>query len=402
MTMTTHSTSNIYRRTFMRRLLWIIMGFTLICIVYHGMRHEYEIVLLKCMLFVGCVLLLYFYQKMQLRTVIMTTMFLGYGVVFLSMLYNASLFVWLLTIPAFSFALLQKNHALYADICGGFLLLLGFWGNTQVSGYDFSWDACVNGAAAYAMLSYACLVFHGVLLRYRENLARSEAERRQLQATRNLSAGVAHLINNQMTPIVGYASILKDEDGRDVAILQKIQESAMKTSQHANDLLAYAKQTVVDIRDKVHLGTWLEQIIPCFTVPEAVALDLYCDSGLPDISINANQIKDHVVQHIIQNAIESNPRSLIDIRVQMTHMDDHPVLDEGDYIHLQVRDDGDGMDADVLEQAFQPFYTTKFLGRGMGLAAAQGAVHLHGGDIMLESTRHQGTTCHVWLPIESR
>jgi len=67
---------------------------------------------------------------------------------------------------------------------------------------------------------------------------------------------------------------------------------------------------------------------------------------------------------------------------------------------LQVRDDGDGMDVEILEQAFQPFYTTKFLGRGMGLAAAQGAVHRHGGDITLESIRHEGTTCHVWLPIE--
>jgi len=398
--MTTYSTNSIYRRKFMRQLLLLIMIFCLPAALYHGVHHDYEVLLLKLLLFVGCGILLYFYEKILLGTVILLTMILAYGVVFLLMLYDMSLSVWLLTIPAFSFALLKKKVALYANLWGGFLLVFGFWANTQVSGHDFLWDECINNLAAYVMLSYACLVFHSISLRYREQLAGIEAERRQLQATRTLSAGVAHLINNQMAPIVGYVSMLKEKDHSDAVVLQRIQESAMKTSQHANDLLAYAKKTVVDIQEQVHLGIWVEQSMEYFIFPEHIGVSIHYDAGLPDLSINTKQIKEHVLQHIIQNAVESNPKSMIEIRIQVAYVDEDPVLARGDYIHLQVRDDGDGMDVEVLEQAFQPFYTTKFLGRGMGLAAAQGAVQRHGGDIKLESTPQQGTICHVWLPIK--
>src|SRR5581483_6171234 len=71
---------------------------------------------------------------------------------------------------------------------------------------------------------------------------------------------------------------------------------------------------------------------------------------------------------------------------------------EGEYVFLEVRDSGPGMPADVLARACEPFYTTKFPGRGLGLAAVLGIARGHGGAVRIDSEPGQGTAVTVLLP----
>jgi two-component system cell cycle sensor histidine kinase/response regulator CckA len=74
-------------------------------------------------------------------------------------------------------------------------------------------------------------------------------------------------------------------------------------------------------------------------------------------------------------------------------------LGEGDYIRLEVSDTGAGMTEEVKAKIFDPFFSTKFAGRGLGLAVVQGLVRAHGGVIDLVSVPGQGTTFHVFFPV---
>jgi CheY-like chemotaxis protein len=71
----------------------------------------------------------------------------------------------------------------------------------------------------------------------------------------------------------------------------------------------------------------------------------------------------------------------------------------GKFVHIEVKDNGCGMDEETLQRVFDPFYTTKFMGRGLGMSAILGIVRGHGGSIVVESSIETGTTIRVLLPV---
>lgn len=101
---------------------------------------------------------------------------------------------------------------------------------------------------------------------------------------------------------------------------------------------------------------------------------------------------------MLANALEANARG-IRIRAQLTEIERHDTLSPGRYVRIDIHDDGDGMSDEVAARAFEPFYSTRFLGRGIGLASAQGVVRAHGGQMTLTSRQGHGTCCSIWLPL---
>jgi CheY-like chemotaxis protein len=143
------------------------------------------------------------------------------------------------------------------------------------------------------------------------------------------------------------------------------------------------------------------------SIPKLVRLRLDLDPDLPAVQGDASQLQQLVMNLVINGAeaVVSGMGSvsvatrLSDLREENLPRSIPPTaIQPGRYICLEVRDDGAGMDTATLSRIFDPFYTTKLAGRGLGLAAALGIVRSHAGGIEVETAPGNGSTFRVYLP----
>jgi two-component system cell cycle sensor histidine kinase/response regulator CckA len=144
------------------------------------------------------------------------------------------------------------------------------------------------------------------------------------------------------------------------------------------------------------------------SIPKSVAVRLEPGANVPRIEGDPNQIQQLVMNMIINaaEAIGEDRSGTVVVRTGAQQMDEHYIrtvlpatgLTPGEYVYIDVRDDGCGMDEETKARIFDPFFTTKFAGRGLGLAAAMGIVNSHKGAISVESTPGEGTNFKVFLP----
>lgn len=312
---------------------------------------------------------------------------------------NEYIAIWMLTLPVLSFVVLPKQRVLMASSLGFFAMVIvmsyALIQETDMYGFDIS----ANILVGYAMLAYACYYFHKLIIHYRDDLIEAHAEKLKLQASRTLSAGVAHLINNKMQSVIGNAYMLNHLGSQDTVYLEAIEKSAIETSQHANDLLAYTDQSVTGQKNWIDIAEVLERSLDNLDIPPHIDMNIYIMADLPQVYVNEFQLRDSVFLNVLQNAVESNPKESIELSARVDQLANHDTLDDGNYICIEIKDDGEGIAEEHLSQVFDPFYTTKFIGRGIGLSAAFGAVQRHGGMIQLDSVLDEGTTCSIWLPI---
>ncbi|MCH9683585.1 MAG: PAS domain-containing protein, partial [Deltaproteobacteria bacterium] len=226
-----------------------------------------------------------------------------------------------------------------------------------------------------------------------------------------LAGGVAHDFNNLLTAILGQASILEagiaeegevEQSGRE--IVHAAQQAAALTSQ----LLAYAGKgrgalEPTDLRTVV--GEIAQLVRVTFSKTTRLDLDL---GDTPAVAlVDGAQIK-QVVMNLITNAHQALEDDMGTVRVQvsvrqvnaetLSRVRSSEVLEPGPYVLLDVVDDGCGMDAQTLDRVFEPYFTTKATGHGLGLAAALGTVMGHHGAVLIESKLGEGTRFSVLLP----
>src|SRR5205814_8745503 len=124
------------------------------------------------------------------------------------------------------------------------------------------------------------------------------------------------------------------------------------------------------------------------------------------VRANAAQVR-QVVMNLITNASEAlgEREGVISVNVSEVRLGldcKVPNLSEGDYIRLEVSDTGQGMTEEIQSRIFDPFFSTKFAGRGLGLAAVQGIIRSHGGAMRVVTAPEQGTRFEVFLPCVGR
>jgi PAS domain S-box-containing protein len=218
-------------------------------------------------------------------------------------------------------------------------------------------------------------------------------EAAKLESLGVLAGGVAHDFNNLLVGIMGNASLALEEmepgaPGRDLV------ESALKASERAAELvrqlLAYTGKgrfTLGHVDLSQLVAKTAERIRS--SIPETVALRLDLAPGLPPVQADRTQMQQLVVNLVINGAeaIGDRPGTLI-VRTAAEHAQ----------VRLEVEDDGCGMDAATREKIFDPFFSTKFAGRGLGLAAVQGLVRAHSGSIEVETAPGRGSKFTVRLP----
>ncbi len=241
---------------------------------------------------------------------------------------------------------------------------------------------------------------------------------RQLQETQKLeglgvlAGGIAHDFNNLLTGILGNASLarlgLQPHQGNLAASLQNIEQSSMRAADLCKQLLAYAGKGRFVI-EPLDLSTLVQETAQMLEVSinKKTSLQLHLAPALPAFQGDATQIR-QVLMNLVINASEAigDQTGIVTIqtgRVAVTsdylqRFAIHEHLAQGEYVSLEVSDNGSGMSAETQARIFDPFYTTKFTGRGLGLAAVLGIVRGHKGAIKVYSEQGRGTTFKLLFP----
>jgi nitrogen-specific signal transduction histidine kinase/CheY-like chemotaxis protein len=257
------------------------------------------------------------------------------------------------------------------------------------------------------------------------DLRRAEDERRSLEATFQqaqrleslgvLAGGIAHDFNNLLVSMLGHADLAlqhlaaNDPARKDIGSIEK---AARRAAELCRQMLAYAgkgspKTEPLDLRETVEE---MGELLAASTSKQVKTRYEFAED-LPLVEADASQIR-QLVMNLITNASEalSGPGGGIDVRAREVFVSAAELasftLSEsaapGRFVELSVADDGCGMDAATLGRIFEPFYTRKFAGRGLGLAAALGIVRRHRGAIRIESEPGHGTRATLLLPALER
>ncbi len=249
-------------------------------------------------------------------------------------------------------------------------------------------------------------ILRDVTGRHRTQKALQEAAR--LEATTTLAGGIAHQFNNLLFGVLGNAELLqlRLEDRPDaIGRLEIIRQQAEKASELVRQLLAFARRgqyrpVVMDLNETVREVLHSRR----GDLTSGVRLRLTTAPNLWRISADPTQMA-QVVLNLVSNAVEAlrDAVGTVSITTANVRRDVRgPAftgeLEPGRYVALTVEDDGCGMDAETRAKIFTPFFTTKFQGRGLGLAAVWGILQNHGGTIEVDSKPSGGSTMRIFLP----
>ena len=234
-------------------------------------------------------------------------------------------------------------------------------------------------------------------------------EAQKLEALGVLAGGIAHDFNNLLVPIIGYVDLALGElpQGSPVAAdLEAARVAASRAADLARQMLAYSGRGSFAI-GPVALEDLLGEIGDLMgrSIAKGASLHYEFTPGLPAVLADATQLR-QVALNLLVNASDAlgGKRGDITLRTALVSVSpDDPDLipgapaEPGDYVMLEVSDSGGGMSAATRARIFDPFFSTKSVGRGLGLAATMGIVKGHGGAIRVRSVHGEGSTFQVLL-----
>ena len=236
-------------------------------------------------------------------------------------------------------------------------------------------------------------------------------ETQKLESLGVLAGGIAHDFNNILTGVLGNASLASLElppEAPAQSYLESIRLGSLRAADLCKQMLAYSGQGrfVVKRHSLNALVRETTQLLQ-LSISKHALLRFNLQPDLPAIEADATQIR-QVIMNLVINSSEAIGAKGGEIRlntgltrVDLTYLDATvlaPDIPEGTYVHLEVGDTGCGMSAETQRKIFEPFYTTKFTGRGLGLAAVLGIVRGHGGALKVYSELGRGTTFKLLFP----
>ncbi len=249
---------------------------------------------------------------------------------------------------------------------------------------------------------------------------RMEAERRSLEAqliqaqklesVGILAGGIAHDFNNLLQMISGYSRLVlleKSESDPDYEWLSVIEVAVERAIQLTRQLLLFSRQEESRLQP-LDINAQVKEVIRLLarTIPKMISMETRLAEDLKSVDADAGQIQ-QVIMNLSVNARDAMPeggRLLFETRNASFDRDsakEHPGVLVGDHVHLSVTDTGIGMDEETLLRIYDPFFTTKDIGKGtgLGLAVAYGIIASHHGHISCHSEPGKGTTFDIYLPV---
>ncbi|MFZ0614085.1 MAG: response regulator [Desulfobacterales bacterium] len=231
---------------------------------------------------------------------------------------------------------------------------------------------------------------------------------RKMEAVATLAGGIAHQFNNLLSAVSGNIELMKlDAQGRLKydRYFTPIENSIQRMAKLTGQLLAYARGGKYRV-SRMSMSDFVRETLPLVkhTLKPAIVVDIDLPEIVSEVTIDVTQMQT-VLSGILSNAseaMESGGHVLISCRdehISAAQSKRAPGLVPGQYVVLSVTDDGRGMDDDTRRRIFEPFFSTKFQGRGLGMASVYGIVKNHDGWISVDSKPFEGTTVNIFLPV---
>jgi signal transduction histidine kinase/CheY-like chemotaxis protein len=258
-----------------------------------------------------------------------------------------------------------------------------------------------------------------------DTIRRSEQDRHELEVQMFqaqkleslgvLAGGIAHDLNNMLTPVLGFAELASrslPEDSPAAPMLGEVGRNALRAADLVQQILAYAGKGRFVIQS-VDLSRLVREMGGLLGSAVSINTELGYDlaPALPPVEADATQLR-QVVMNLVTNASEAVAESggTVTVRtglIQAEHQAPRSSLPKADLpggssVYLEVADSGRGMTADLIEKIFDPFFTTKFTGRGLGLAVVQGIARGHRGAVQVRSEPGRGSTFRLLLPCSTK
>ena len=254
------------------------------------------------------------------------------------------------------------------------------------------------------------LTDRAVTERRQRDLERELQRSQALQSLAVMAGGVAHDFNNLLCGVVGNAEVGLRKLPSDAPpvlsrCLTEIMTFAKEAAQLSKQMLAYAGRRSLAIQ-ALEMNEELAAALRLVhaTVESKAQLVLELEDGLPYVGADRFQLR-QVVTNLIFNAVDAmaGKRGTLTLRSESVHLEaprNEPYgVAAGSYVKVTVSDTGAGIRSEARERLFEPFFSTKGAGRGMGLAAAAGIVRAHRGWLGVDRTSTEGTSFSVLLPV---
>ncbi|HKP56201.1 MAG TPA: PAS domain S-box protein [Polyangiales bacterium] len=252
---------------------------------------------------------------------------------------------------------------------------------------------------------------------------RLEAERRRLEQQVEraqrldslgvLAGGIAHDFNNLLVGVLGGAELLlrRLQAPADRAVAETIRMAGERASGLTKQMLTYAGRRDLNVREPVDIGALCHELRDLLdaTLSKKARVELALEPGCVVLGDRATLMQ--VLMNLLTNASDALEDRTGTIQVSTQRVRDPDSrwqnalggpIQPGTWVQLQVRDTGAGMDEATQRRIFEPFFSTKPLGHGLGLASCLGIVTSHRGAILVESERGRGSTFYVLLPAAER
>ncbi len=218
-----------------------------------------------------------------------------------------------------------------------------------------------------------------------------------------LAGGIAHDFNNILTAIVGnmqLAIMCSKEEDKIYKNLVNVEKAALRAKDLTQQLQTFSKGGV-PVKRKTTIVDLIKETVGFSLKGSNILCKFSISADLHGVEIDEGQVS-QVINNLVINAIQAMPKGGdIEVKAENITVDgvtNTITLEQGDYVDITVKDNGTGINTGHIENIFDPYFTTKEKGSGLGLASSYAIIKNHNGLITVDSKVGFGTTFHVYLP----
>ncbi|HSQ84314.1 MAG TPA: PAS domain S-box protein [Desulfobacterales bacterium] len=233
---------------------------------------------------------------------------------------------------------------------------------------------------------------------------------RKIETFGTLAGGIAHDFNNFLGIIIGNTELAMDDVPKwnpAYLNLEEILEASLRARDVVRQLLSFARRTKLE-KKPVNIGAIMQESVKLLrsSIPTSIEIRHNIPKDIDTILANSTQLN-QILINLSTNAHHAMPNGgILDVSLKNVELDknraaQHPDLNPGRYVNLKVSDTGHGISAREIDRIFDPYFTTKDIGKGtgMGLSVVHGIVKGHEGAISVKSEYGQGTTFSIFFPV---